>query len=511
MKKAIISFLLSLSALSLAATHIYGSQISYRYVGDSSGIANHYRVTLDIFLECNGTATPTPSDSISIKISSSCYPTYYPELANLSSPSYSLIQFANYYTCIDSSQVACYGYQRFRGDVILPGLCPDFLFSFEICCRGTNIDNLTNSSSQYAYSSVSLNNYLGNNTSVQFKSDPVRTACTGVPISWRLKYSDADSLNFSLTSARGNNAVSLPYASGFSYNTPITTTLGGPVDLNSHTGHLTFTPTTSQTCIIGILVEEFTFDSTYFQWVKIASTIRDLLVVINGNCSPNAQSVNYDYNFYPPHSQNGLPTLQHPCFETVIPIYYVATIDSETASPNGSEYYIIGPNNQPVPIIGGVAKSNNPNDQDTVLLTLALPFQNNGLYLLRTKNGNDGNTIRNSCGFSQKLSDTLQINVTGCSGIGLDEEKLEQEPIIPTALRLGNAFSITIPETLAGDYQLSFYNLQGALLFTETFQGSGNWVAQNAGAIAKPGMYVCRLQSATQQDRQWQQKVVVLP
>ena len=154
---------------------------------------------------------------------------------------------------------------------------------------------------------------------------------------------------------------------------------------------------------------------------------------------------------------------------------------------------------------------NNLAETQEVLLSLYSPYSVNGLHVLYSKTGTDGNTLLNSCGFAMFEYDTLQINVTGCSGIGISEQEMAPAPIIPTALRLGNPFSITIPETLMGDYQLSFYNLQGALLFTEAFRGSGNWVVQNTSALAKPGMYVCRLQSATEPDRQWQQKVMVLP
>ena len=121
-------------AFQASATHITGGDIQYRYVGDSTGVAHQYEVTLRVYRDCSPNTSTFISGAISIE--SSCYATQNVTLPQINGP------LANgewapptYEDCVDAGTVKCLAIRLFKGIVTLPGLCSDFLFTYDDCCR----------------------------------------------------------------------------------------------------------------------------------------------------------------------------------------------------------------------------------------------------------------------------------------------------------------------------------------------------------------------------------------
>ncbi len=497
------------------ASHIIGGDINYRYIGDSSGVANQYEITLRIYRDCSGGNSTFISGNITIQ--SACYPNMAVTLAPVLVPGVSNNELPpqHYEDCVNPGMVKCIGVRMFRGIVTLPGLCSDYSFVYQDCCRPSGIDNLVASAGQSFYFSATLNNLLGPNSLAKPKTEFLKAFCINQNANWNPQVTDAngDSLFYSIVGVKGSNGLPLTYAAAYSAQQPLPTNPPQSLNLNAATGSMQFIPATTGSYVVGLAIEEYRFDSATYSWTLIAKNTTELFAAVANTCSPTSQYVGFSVasGIYT-DPNNGLRTFNHHCNYTTFSIRYHFKVACESIEPSGSDFRIVSNSGLVVvPVQAVTTNCNNNFEADTLTISLFSKFPANGKYFIYTKTGFDGNTVLNSCGFAQNEYDTLQINVTGCSSIGLSEQEIVPAPIIPTAVRLGNAFTITIPEALTGDYQLSFYNLQGAVLFTETFRGSGNWVIQNAGAITKPGMYVCRLQSATQADRQWQQKVVVVP
>ncbi|MFZ9732461.1 MAG: hypothetical protein ACO3BA_03760, partial [Schleiferiaceae bacterium] len=66
----ILLALLLLAPLASKASHIIGGDIQYKYVGDSTGVANQYRIKLVLYRELTGIGLGT-TQTVQI-VSSSC-------------------------------------------------------------------------------------------------------------------------------------------------------------------------------------------------------------------------------------------------------------------------------------------------------------------------------------------------------------------------------------------------------------------------------------------------------
>ena len=322
MKKHLLS-LLALFALTFGAnaTHITGGDIQYRYIGDSTNVAHQYEVTMRVYRDC----TPGTSTSISslIYVKSSCYPTQSVNLTKINGPlSNGEWPPPTYEDCVDAGVVTCQAINLFKGVVTLAGLCSDHTFYYTSCCRPASVDNLVNASAQSFYFEATLNNFLGNNSSAKFVSEPARAFCIGNNFNWSQAVIelDGDSLRYQLISARGTNATNyLTYTNGYSPTSPMATMASGPFTLNTQTGNMNFTPSTAETDVIALEVQEYRFDSTYAQWVQIGSSNRELVAAVATACSQQAMAgVKLDYN-HPSVSidpVNGLPTVEYDCLDT---------------------------------------------------------------------------------------------------------------------------------------------------------------------------------------------------
>lgn len=427
------AFILGLSSW-LSASHITGGDIQYRYIGDSTNVANQYQIILRVYRDCGpGTSTYISGN---ISILSSCYPTQNITLTQINGPlTNGEFPPPTYEDCVNPGTVKCLGIRLFKGVVTLPGLCSDYKFTYSDCCRPNGVDNLVGSAGLSFYFEAKLNNFLGNNSSAKFVSEPARAFCVGNNFNWlqAVIEPDGDSLNYNLIPARGTSSTNLlPYntAAGYSYSQPLLTSPANSFTLNAKTGNMNFTPSTISTVVICLEVREYRFDSTYFQWVQIGSSNRELVAGVAANCSPTAQAgVKLDYN-YPgtyPDPVNGLPTVDYTCLDSAVTLHFAVKLDCSTISPDGTDFRLTAPDGQPIPIKELVPTCDVNNESQEILVRLHKPLAFNGNYFIYSKIGNDGNTLLNKCGFPMLEFDTIQLKVQGCFTTQMDMKNVTIE------------------------------------------------------------------------------------
>src|SRR5690606_23036356 len=134
------------------ASHIAGGHISYSCLG-----ANQYLIKLTLYRDCSGVSSPT---SAIMNISSqSC--------GNSLTHSFPRVSLSNVNICLDN-QSRCMGgnlpdYEiaEYESIVTMPNDCPDWIISYDICCRNDYSINLNNITLQNLYIEALLNNTNG--------------------------------------------------------------------------------------------------------------------------------------------------------------------------------------------------------------------------------------------------------------------------------------------------------------------------------------------------------------
>mgnify|MGYP001043974728 CR=1 FL=1 len=472
MKKLLLTFLgLFALLLSSEASHMAGGDIQYKYIGDSTGVANQYQIIARLYRDAQGITMPT---SINVSVCSSCYAT-----ANVTCP---LVGGGpgsvapTLFDCVDPSPtngtvvIEVYIY---KGITILAGLCSDWKFAYNTCCRNGAVGNITAASGQGFYIEAKLNNFLGNNTSPFFVSEPVRAFCVGQTFNWKQSSiePDGDSLRYTIVAVRENTSnctfANIPYAGGFTALQPISTTPPNSLSMDPSTGIITFKPSTQEVDVMAVVVEEYRFDSTYYQWVKIGESNRDMQITVSPNCSFIAQQgVLLDYNA-PGFSQDpitGLPTVEYDCLDSAIVLQFATKLDCSSISPDGTDFRLTAPNGQPIPVKELVAFCDVNNETDEMIVKLHKPLAFNGDYYLYSKMGNDGTTLLNKCGFQMSEFDTIVLRVSGCFVTVIDMKNVsvidDDYPKIEWLLDTVGTPTAPFPKYLVDEYKV--YRSDGA-------------------------------------------------
>jgi len=469
MKKYFITLISFLAIIFHAqATHITGGDIQYRYIGDSTNVNHQYEVTLRVYRDC----TPGTSTYISgnISIQSSCYANQSVTLPQIMGPlANGEFNPPTYQDCVPQGSVKCLGIRYFKGIVTLPGLCSDFKFVYQDCCRPAGVDNLAASGSQWFYFEAKLNNFLGNNSSAKFVSEPARAFCIGNTFNWSqaVVELDGDSLKYVLISARGNAGAPLTYNGGYTPAQPLTTNPAASFVLDQKTGIMTFKPAATETVVIALEVQEYRFDSTYYQWVQIGSSNRELVASVASTCSPLAQlGVLLDFNapgiYVDPVS--GLPTVDYTCLDSAVTLHFANKLDCSSVSPDGTDFRLTAPNGQPIPVKELVVFPDVNNETDEMIVRLHEPLAFNGNYYLYSKMGNDGSTLLNKCGFPMSEFDTIQLHVDGCFTTVIDMKNVsvidDDYPQIEWLLDTVGTPTAPFPKYLVDEYKV--YRSDGA-------------------------------------------------
>lgn len=417
-----ILLLLVLAPVASQATHLIGGDIQYKYVGDSSGVPNQYRIKLVIYREATGVGMG--ANEI-VQVSSASCGINQNVTVTLSVPEFSAAVYGAYDCIPQSSSVFTPMVRIYTGFVILNQQCPDYKMSWSQCCRPGGITSITNSGGVLFYFEAELNNTLGFNSSPTFLSRPISYVCIGGYINYLQNASEpnGDSLQYELVPARNNGPNNpVPYAAGYSFSQPINTFPFGPFLMNQMTGNISFVASTVETSVIAIRVNEYRFDSTFFVWVKVGSSNREIQVTVAGNCNtsvnagvrldPTAPGVNLD--------AQGRQTKDYDCLDSTVLLKFTLAIQCQSVSPDGSDFRLTNPNGQPIPIKALIPNCDVNGESTTLLVKLFKPLSMNGLYYLYSKKGNDGNTLLNKCGKDMNEFDTIVLIVDDCVDLAMD-------------------------------------------------------------------------------------------
>ncbi|MBN4072092.1 gliding motility-associated C-terminal domain-containing protein [Flavobacteriales bacterium AH-315-E23] len=257
------------------ASHGVGSELTYECLG-----GNNYEFSLYFYRDCGGIGMGASQD---ITIASAfCAFTGTLTLSQVgAAEDISPLCPTALSECAGGTEPGVEKY-LYQGSFVLPFACPDWIFSFEQCCRSADITNLVSPNSQYSHIMSTLDNSSGIcNTSPSFTTSPVPYICDSQLVNYNMGTFDADgdSLYYTLVNALGAGGTLLSYVGGYSPTYPISTTTGS-VNFDSTSGNLQITPDSIQVCIVTVLVEE------YRNGVLIGSVMRDVQVRVL-DCASN--------------------------------------------------------------------------------------------------------------------------------------------------------------------------------------------------------------------------------
>ena len=417
--KNLFTLLLILSSLVGMGSHYAGGDIQYKYIGDSTGINNHYKVILRLYRDVSGIGMPLTTD---VTVSSTCFTNQ--NIPMVLQPGSGLLA-PTLFDCVTLGTPGTRTFEiyTYRGFVVLPGVCPTFKFWWEDCCRPGNITNIFTSNGTFGndgfFFDADLNNTNGNNSSPIFVSEPVRAFCINRTFSWAqnsIEF-DGDSIHYQMISCREGlypNQTNIPFDPGFSATQPVTSSSFG---INPQTGTITFHPTQQEIDVMSVKITEYRYDSTFFVWYAVGSSSRDMMISISANCSPLATQgviLNYNYPGQYIDSLTMLPAVDYSCGDSLVELNFLVKLDCASISSDGSDFRLTNPLGQPIPIkrLSAICDVNNETQKITV--HLQKPLLVNGRYFLYSKTGNDGNTLINKCGFPMNEFDTLVLIVDDC-------------------------------------------------------------------------------------------------
>ena len=403
------------------ASHNAGGDIQYEYIS-STGNSHKYRLTMRLYRDATGITLP---GSATVYACSANYATVSTTLAEVGSTGGAGVVSPTLFDCVSSTNAGVtINVMLYQGEITLPGNAPDWTFAFSTCCRNPAIDNINNPSSQGFYIEAKLNNQIGQNTSPEFVSEPVRAFCTGRTFNWKQSVvePEGDSLYYRISHVKNGNAGScspsnITYAAGWTYNQPITTSPANSLYMNPATGLITFTPSAIEIDVMAVTVDEYRYDSTLYTWRKIGEVNRDMQIAIASACTPLAQAgvqLNYQAPGIYQDPDNGLPTVDYVCLDSTVTLQFAVKLDCSSISPDGTDFRLTKPDGQPMAINYITANCDNNFEASTMTIHLYKPLSKNGKYLLYSKVGNDGNTLLNKCGFPMNEFDTIQLNVDSC-------------------------------------------------------------------------------------------------
>jgi gliding motility-associated-like protein len=423
----ILTALLFLAPLTSEATHILGGDIQYKFVGDSTGVANQYRVKLVVYRNGNpGTATLGPTEPVDV-VSASCNINFTQSLTRIT-PEFPASNLGAFDCIPTGSGTFLPMVNIYIGYVILPTLCEDYKIIYENFARPAGITSIVNSGGVGFHFEAELNNTITTgpkNSSPSFISIPVSYICTNGPINYLQNAVEinGDSIQYELVPARdwlGGNSV--PYTAGYTYLSPVTASPSNPFVLDPQTGNITFTATNVETSVIALRVNEYRYDSAYFVWVKVGSSNREIQVSVAGNCwpsvnagvalDPSAPGVNVD--------AQGRQTKDYNCLDSSVTLHFTIDVECISISPDGSDFRLTNPAGQPIPIKALVPNCDVNGETSTLEVKLFKPLSMNGEYYLYSKVGNDGNTLLNKCGKDMDEFDTIVLLVNDCVDLEME-------------------------------------------------------------------------------------------
>ncbi len=274
----ILIFIAALSVQKANASHITGSDISYRCIG-----GNQYEVSVTIYRDCSGISVST---SILVNVESPCGTQTVTcnqdplqsglEVSQLCPTALSTCQGGSY------QGVEVYTY---TGLVTLQPNCGLYTFSYAECCRNTSTNIINSTGIGYSVEATLNSDIVACESAPTFTSLPVPYFCVGQPVNYSHGAIDVDgdSLVYQLVYPLDDLGAPIAFNAPYTATDPMTTSTGFGFD--TLTGQMTFTPTQQGVYVVDVFVSE------YRNGVLIGTTMRDIQIVII-NCSNNAPAIN---------------------------------------------------------------------------------------------------------------------------------------------------------------------------------------------------------------------------
>jgi gliding motility-associated-like protein len=453
-------FVLLIASQKTNATHLVGGELVYTYIGDSTNIPNQYRIDLVLHRSTRWT-TINLATCYNVCVRSSCFPNMTVQVCNPPGSPSNGIPVPNQTECVEISDPAFTPVfqHSYTGVVTLPGTCSDIKFSHSMVCCRIDLVNITNYSGFGAggstnYLEASLNNTLGQNTSPQFLTAPAKSFCVNNFFTWSQATVEPnnDSIEYSFGTAM-NGASCGPghdmiFTPPYSQNQPIATAAGTNIVIRPSGGVFEFTTGSIQgNFIVVVIVTELRLHPTGNFYYQVGTVMREMLINIVGNClasASNGPTINTNLpgfyndvvptsvlkiigNNYPipnadsvpdPNSPTGYsmlwPVVEYPCFDSIITLEFSTNVQCNSITPTGSEFRIVGPDSNLVPVTHVTRNCNAALETTSIHIHLFQPLAEEGDYFMYVKEGTDGNTILNSCGFPLTEFFALIIRVDSC-------------------------------------------------------------------------------------------------
>lgn len=291
--KKIITFLLVCMSLVVfvpneaKASHCAGAELLFQWLHDST-----YQIFYKFYRDCNGISEPT---SVTVCCNNSCNSTTISVTLNkvttlippgVSNGTEVSRLCPGIHTTCGTPAGTTPGYREwwYQNTVTLPSRCDHWTFSTYQSARNASITNLLNASSQNLYTEATLDNRdAQGDTSPFFSVKPVPYICANVPYTYNNGAYDLnnDSMVFQVISPNGGSGCP-PSTSAISFATatPSFNLTDNPLQtnntfsINSQSGIMSFTPSTTQIAVVTVRVDE------YRNGRKIGSVMRDIQIIV---------------------------------------------------------------------------------------------------------------------------------------------------------------------------------------------------------------------------------------
>ncbi|MBZ0099146.1 MAG: hypothetical protein K8F30_08685, partial [Taibaiella sp.] len=273
------------------ATHIYGADLFYTHV-----TGNTYRVSLNVYGDCAGSAFPALSTATAQVIVFNGSSTYTTLTLTGQSPTNGVevtpvcpSQINN--TKCSSPTNPWPGVKKFvyEANVTLNTTSANWRFRFTgnmgastSAGRSTNITNIASGSSGTVMElEATLNNINGPNSSPTYTTIPTPFFCINKAGSYNPGTVDinSDSLTYALVPGLISSGT-VTYLTGYSATAPLAVSTGS-FSFNTQTGQLNFTPNLVQQSLVVNKVSE------YKNGVLVGSSMREMTFVVLNNCNNN--------------------------------------------------------------------------------------------------------------------------------------------------------------------------------------------------------------------------------
>lgn len=316
----LLCLLFSLLTTKTNASHFSGGYITYAW--DS---LNVYDITLHFYRDCSG--IPAPNNPTINIISPSCGLNSFCTLSFVSERE--LIA-----QCVNVTTTCNFGSFPGIQEIVYKGTydfgsnyCSDISFTFTICCRNNNINDISNPGTSIAYLYSNLNNIDAPNNSPTLLNTPLSFACVGTAYCFDAGASDADgdSLSYTQTTPRiGSNTI-VSYINPYTYQQPIISTPTATFD--STTGKFCANPQVIQIGVMAIIITDWR------NGVEVGEVEVDIEIIVI-SCPCEVLPVEWlEFKGYNQGMDN--------------------VITWSTASEINNHYFVLLRNNEPIQIING--------------------------------------------------------------------------------------------------------------------------------------------------------------